>query len=126
MITALAVLSLVLATALGVFHLMFSSIFRWKPLLAAMDPVNRGILLALNFSIASIAFLVAGLAGAIASGLLPIDRGARVTLVGIGLFLTIRAGMQPIYFSMANPASRLFLALVLVAAASQFALAAFG
>jgi hypothetical protein len=109
-----------------VFHLLFSSIFRWKPLLRSMDPVNRGILVVLNFAVATVAFLLAAHALAIATGLLPIDLGTRVTLVGIGLFLTIRAGLQPIYFSMANPASRLFLGLVLVGAAAQFGLAALG
>jgi hypothetical protein len=126
MITTVSLINFALALALFIFHLLFSSLFRWKPLLAGMDPVNRGILLVLNVSIATIALLIALFALAIATGWLPIDRGARFTLVGIGLFLMVRAVFQPIYFDMTNRASLILMGLLMIAMAQHFGLAYWG
>jgi hypothetical protein len=110
--------------ALAAFHLNFPSVFRWRKALFGLDAVNRGIIQVMNLSLAFL-FVLAGVhAALLAIGILPIDPGARTLLVGAGLFWSLRAVLQVVFFGIVHRISLLFVVLFGLGAAVHFAAAA--
>lgn len=90
------------------FHLMFWRLFGWKRDLPRLRPVNQAIVPVLNLALT---FLFA-LAGAI----MIIEAPIPTLLAGMAVFWLFRAALQPFYFGLGDPASRLITVIFLLGA----------
>ncbi len=104
----------------ALFHLGFARIFRWRTALAGLDPINRGIVPALNDTLT---FVLAGGAALVlwiwARGVH--DATATLVLVGFGATWLFRGALQPIHWGVREPVSFGFLLLFLAGGAAHLA-----
>lgn len=100
--------TLILVTALfnigfGLFHLCFWRLFDWKVELGKLQPVNQGIVPVLNLALTFL-FLLVGV-------ILLIEPPIRSLIGGMALFWLFRAALQPPYFGLRHPLSKLMMVL---------------
>jgi hypothetical protein len=83
--------------ALGVFHVAFWKLFRWREDLPRLTPVNRGVLQVLNIMACYVFFAVALLQGLNPEAWTAGAPG-RAGLVAVAGFWLLRAALQPIFW----------------------------
>lgn len=101
--------------ALGLFHLGFWKLFRWREELSRLGVVNRGVVQVLNLMLAYVFFAVAAAQWFLAPAWTATPLGRVGTGVVAGFWL-LRALLQP-YFWPRVPASWAMFALFLLGAA---------
>ena len=88
------------------FHLAFWRLFVWRREIARMSPVNAAILQVLNLCL-TLVFVLAGAVCLLYSGdLVGTDLGHFLLFAMSGFWL-FRLVLQPMYFGLGHPASRL-------------------
>lgn len=83
--------------ALGVFHLAFWKLFRWREELPRLGPVNRGVLQVLNIMLSYVFFAVAAGQVAQAAAWIGTPLG-RAATAGVAGFWILRAALQPFFW----------------------------
>lgn len=99
-----------------VFHLLFRRLFRWDEQLPRLTPVNRGVMVVLNWCLMIVFAGFAVLSLLFAEALLSSPLGHAI-LAFIAVFWLLRAAQQPVYFGFRDPVSKAFTAVFLLGAA---------
>ncbi len=90
--TSLIILAGAYNIGFGIFHLYFPKLFHWDRTMPRMDPMNRGVFLALHWMLMLVFVMVGGALLLGAGG----PETSRVLLVGGAVFWVVRAGLQPV------------------------------
>lgn len=83
--------------ALGVFHLAFWKLFRWREELPRLATVNRGVLPVLNIMLTYVFFAVAAAQAVDAASWIGTPLG-RAATAGVAGFWLLRAAVQPFFW----------------------------
>lgn len=88
-----------------VFHLFFRQVFRWNDQLPRLAPINRGIMVVMNWCLIAV-FAGFALISLLFAGALLTSPLGHALLGFIALFWLLRAVAQPVYFGLASRISR--------------------
>jgi hypothetical protein len=91
--------------ALAAFHMAFWRLFGWPGRLERLDEINRAVVPVLNLALIVLFVLL---------GLTMIAGAPPILTAGLAAFWLFRAALQPLYFGLAHPLSKLIFAVFLL------------
>lgn len=114
--TALAIAAGLFDVGIGLFHLGFWRLFRWREQLPRLSALNAAVMQALNVSLTLLAFILGGLLVAHAAELPHIALGRELLVLMAGFWIA-RAVQQAVFFRLRHARSVGFALLCVLGAA---------